>query len=115
MSEIFEFKAEMAKMAKTWKPWAEKIAKAAKQTLGSCEVYIFGSTVKGVQTGGSDVDILIVTDRQIKSNKERAQLKAAIEEKAGLPPIHPFEIHLTTRSEAKWYWKHIKNSYIKIL
>jgi len=35
-------------------------------------------------------------------------LKAKIEEEAGLPLYHPYEIHLADREEAKWYLKHMK-------
>jgi len=38
-----------------------------------------------------------------KSNIERAKLKLKIEELAGLPPFHPFEIHLANSEEMSFY------------
>jgi hypothetical protein len=38
-----------------------------------------------------------------KSNIERAELKLKIEELAGLPPFHPFEIHLANSEEMRFY------------
>lgn len=115
MSAIYDFKMKMRMMILEWRKWAEKIAKAAKEVFsGECEVYVFGSIAKGSWSGGSDVDILIIVNREIKSNKERGDFKALIEEKAQLPLFHPFEIHLVTTREAAWYWKHIKNDYIRI-
>lgn len=110
MSEIYKFKLKMRRMLENRKYWAEKIAEAAQKVLGKCEVYVFGSIVEGKWTGGSDVDILIITDRKFKNSRERAEIKTQIEEKAELPSIHPFEIHIVTRKEAEWYWKHIKKS-----
>jgi predicted nucleotidyltransferase len=46
------------------------------------------------------VDILIISDQLPKKCKDRGNLKANIEEGAGLPLYHPFEIHLATRGEA---------------
>lgn len=113
MSEIYVFSLKMKKIIENWKYWVEKIAATAKEVLGDCEIYVFGSVAEGTWTGGSDVDILIVCSKRIKSNKERGELKALIEEKACLPLFHPFEIHLVSKKEAKWYWRHIKK-YIKV-
>ena len=35
-------------------------------------------------------------------------MKAKIEEVAGLPLYHPYEIHLVNEEEAKWYFKHVR-------
>jgi len=112
--EIFRFRMKMRSMVEKWKEFSEKIAKAARKIVGECEVYVFGSVVEGTWTGGSDVDILIVSDNIPKRNKERGEIKAKIEDEACLPPIHPFEIHLVRKEEAQWYWRHIKK-YKRIL
>lgn len=113
MSEILKSRLEMVRLAKQWKHWSKKIATAAHKILGECEVYIFGSIIEGKATGGSDVDILIVSDKLPQTNKDRWEIRARIEEEAGLPLYHPYEIHLANTKEAQWYFKHIKK-YIKI-
>lgn len=110
MLEIFEVGFEKRRMVENWREYVSKIAKACKELLGECEVYVFGSVAENKWTGGSDVDILIISDNTPPTSKERAEIIAKIEEKINLPIAHPFEIHLATRKEAKWYWKHIKKA-----
>ena len=110
MSGIFEVGFKMKKFIDEWEKWAEKIAIAAKEILGECEVYVFGSVVEGKATGGSDVDILIICDKVPKKGKDRADIIVKIEELANLPLFHPFEIHIVDKKEANWYWKHIKKA-----
>jgi Predicted nucleotidyltransferases len=86
-------------MLRKWKEYGDRIAETASQVLGECEVFAFGSVVKGRATGGSDVDILVVS-RNLPQG-DRSHLKALIEERAGLPPFHPFEIHLVTPQKAE--------------
>lgn len=59
-------------------------------------------------TGATDVDILIVCDKLPKDQKSKGIIKAEIEEEANLPLSHPFETHLADRSDASWYFRHIK-------
>ncbi|MBO3809951.1 MAG: nucleotidyltransferase domain-containing protein, partial [Candidatus Brockarchaeota archaeon] len=92
---------KLNELARNWRFWSQKTAEAAKRLLGPCEVYVFGSVVKGQATGASDIDILIVSNKLPKDCKGRGNLKAKIEEEAGLPLYHPFEIHLATDEEAK--------------
>lgn len=47
------------------------------------------------------MDILIIAERLPHSFRARGRLKAEIEEKAGLPLYHPFEMHLMTGKEAE--------------
>jgi len=49
-----------------------------------------------------------------KVGRKRAEIVVRIEEKAGLPLYHPFEIHLVDKEEAKWYFRHI-DKFIRIL
>jgi len=105
---ILKAKLELRRLAEDWRLWAARIAKAAKQILGPCEAYVFGSVVEKHATGASDVDILVICDRLPRDGKSRGNLKAKIEEEADLPLWHPFEIHLADRSEASWYFRHIK-------
>lgn len=114
MLEIFEVGFEKRKMVEKWREYVSKIAKACKEILGECEIYVFGSVAENKWTGGSDVDILIISNNTPSTSKEKAKIIATIEEKTNLPITHPFEIHLVTRKEAEWYWKHIKKA-IKIV
>jgi predicted nucleotidyltransferase len=95
-------------MVKNWKEYVTKIAEAAKSILPDSEIYVFGSVVKGDAIGGSDVDILIISEGVSKSNLERAKIKVKIEELLNLPSYHPFEIHLVNKEEGEWYLKRIK-------
>ena len=101
MLKLLEARLRLNEMAREWRLYSKRVAEAARALIGPCEVYVFGSVVKGRATGASDVDILIVSDRLPKSCKSRGELKAKIEEEAGLPLYHPFEIHLATDEEAR--------------
>jgi len=105
---ILEAKLELRRLAEDWQLWAARIAKAARKISPRCEVYVFGSFVEGRPTGASDVDILLVCDQLPRDCKARGELKTNIEEAADLPSCHPYEIHLADRSEAPWYFRHIK-------
>jgi predicted nucleotidyltransferase len=104
MEEYIDIMIERARIVREWKVYVERIAKAAKELMPA-EVYVFGSVVKGEATGGSDVDILIKSSNLPKSNLERAGIKVRIEEMAGLPAYHPFEIHLADDDEMEWYFR----------
>jgi len=93
-----------AEMIEDWKVWAKKVAYAAKTIMPAAEVYVFGSAIRGDATGGSDIDVLIVSQNISEKALERAKLKVEIEEMAGLPLYHPFEIHLATKDESGQYF-----------
>ena len=71
MLKIFKTRAELRKLAVEWEKWCKKIADAAKEILDSCEVYVFGSVAERENTGGSDVDILVICNELPERNKER--------------------------------------------
>ena len=100
-------------LLKQWKKWSKNIAEASRRILGECKVLVFGSVIEGKAVGGSDVDILIISNQLPDNKRERAEIIAKIEEGAKLPLYHPFEIHLVDEKEAKWYLRHIKK-YIQI-
>ena len=108
MLRILKSRREMVKLAKEWRFWSKRIAEAAKKILGDCEIYVFGSIVEGKAAGGSDVDVLIVSDKIPGKLGERWKLKAKIEEEAGLPLYHPYEVHLVNKEEARWYYKYVR-------
>mgnify|MGYP001140500426 CR=1 FL=1 len=100
MLSLLKAKVEFSRLIRDWRFWSEAIGKAAEKALGSCKIYLFGSIAEGYM-GGSDVDILIVADRLPRDFRVRGELKARIEEEAGLPLCHPFEMHLVTCVEVE--------------
>jgi len=109
MESYVDVLIERAEMARNWKKYVSSIARAVRSILADSKIYVFGSAIKGELTGGSDVDILVVSERVPRSNLERAELKVKIEELSNLPPYHPFELHLVDREEGGWYLKRIKD------
>ena len=112
---FMEIGLERAKMLREWKTWVQRIARIAQELLPDVQVYVIGSVVRGDQVGGSDVDILIISQNVPRKAIERAEIKALIEEKLELPPYHPFEIHLLTPQEAQLYLKKAGDHVQKIV
>jgi len=112
--KILKSRLEVIRLARRWRYWSRRIAEASKSVLGDCEVYVFGSYIEGEATGGSDVDILIISDRVPQKTSVRWDLISRIEDLSGLPPFHPYEIHLVNRREAEWYFKFIRKK-VRIL
>ncbi|MEM1937339.1 MAG: nucleotidyltransferase domain-containing protein [Candidatus Caldarchaeum sp.] len=108
MEWYFDELLQRANMVRQWRKYVAEIAKAVSKVLPDAKLYVFGSVVKGDAVGGSDVDILVVSQHTPASNLERAKLKLRIEEEAGLPLYHPFEIHLVDEKEAEWYYRRVK-------
>ena len=90
-------------MVEDWKVWAKKVVNAAKTIMPDARVYVFGSVIRGEATGGSDVDMLIVSQNIPGKVLEQSGIKVKIEEMAGLPIYHPFEIHLASKDESEQY------------
>ena len=101
MLNLLEARLRINELARNWNSWSKRIADTARMLIGPCEVYAFGSAVRGQATGASDIDILIISSRIPKDCKSRGNLKAKLEGDAGLPLYHPFEIHLATDEEAR--------------
>jgi len=108
MENYVDILIKRAEMVRNWREYINSIVEAVKSVLPDSKIYVFGSVVKGESTGGSDVDILVVSERIPRNNLERAGLKIRIEELSNLPPYHPFEFHLADREEGEWYFKRIK-------
>lgn len=108
MEKYIDILIERAKILKNWKEYMPMIAKVIKDLLPDSQIYIFGSVIKGKAVGGSDIDILIVSNSTPKDNLGRAKIKVKIEQLCNLPPHHPFEFHLVNEEEAKWYFDRIK-------
>lgn len=107
---------ERARLFRNWQDWISKIAVAANRILGDnlFNIYVFGSLVRSEALASSDIDILIVVKDLPNSFIERVKIKTSILEKAGLPLVHPFEIHLVDKDESEIYFNHIKDEFIKV-
>ncbi|MCS6769763.1 MAG: nucleotidyltransferase domain-containing protein [Candidatus Caldarchaeum sp.] len=108
MEWYFDDLLQRANMVREWRKHVREVVRAVSKILPDAKVYVFGSVVRGEAVGGSDVDILIVSKQAPASNVERSALKLKIEEAAGFPFHHPFEIHLVDEEEAKWYFSRVK-------
>jgi predicted nucleotidyltransferase len=106
---------ERAKIVREWKAWASRISEAVRRVLGDeTQIFVFGSSVRNEETAASDIDILIVKGGLPASVKARGEIKAAIEKEAGLPLLHPFELHLADKGEAEAYFRRIRKEVLKL-
>ncbi|MGB9709381.1 MAG: nucleotidyltransferase domain-containing protein [Infirmifilum uzonense] len=107
---------ERSKILRDWREYVIKIVEASREVFSEdlVGVYVFGSAVSGKLVATSDIDLLIVARNLPASLLARTELKERIEVAAGLPLIHPFEIHLVSEEEAKIYFRHIGRNYLKL-
>ena len=64
------------------------------------EVYVFGSVVRGTFTGGSDIDILVVTEKLERKYDMMVEVYRRIDA--------PVELHIVSERELReWYYKFI--------
>lgn len=103
MEKYIDILLERAKMVKKWRKYLSPIVNVIKEMIPDAKIYIFGSAVRGEIVGGSDIDILIVSNEIPNSNIDRAKLKVEIERSLNLPLYHPFQFHLANKEEFKWY------------
>jgi predicted nucleotidyltransferase len=92
-----------AKMVWEWRKWAPRIAAASRKALPGCTIYVFGSVVRGDFAGGSDIDIMVMAKKLPSRALEIAKIKMQIEDLAGLPAYHPFEIRIVEPEEGETY------------
>lgn len=110
LQEIWE---ENKKYFQNYKFYCQKIKKEAEKILGSVEVLVFGSIVKGKFTPKSDIDVLIISENLPFDQEKRAKIKIKI--KSAIPLFSPFQIHLSTPTEYQsWYQRFIKEDFEKI-
>jgi len=86
--------------------YAKKIKEISESILGEVKVYVFGSVVDGEYTPSSDIDILIVSKNAPSRQYEKAKIVGEILRKIDI--FAPFEIHIVTPREFKWYKKFIR-------
>jgi predicted nucleotidyltransferase len=103
-----------AALARDWRTRVPGIAQAFHDLLPDAEVYLIGSAVRGNMVGGSDVDLLVISDRVPKGALDRSKLKVEVEDMAGLPDYHPFQFHLVTRGEARPFLSKARNDILPV-
>ena len=103
-----------AEIVRTWRKYIPQIVKAIKEILPNSEIYVFGSAAEDKLSGGSDIDILIISGNAPKKVSDKVKLILEIEDKAELPEYHPFEFHIINFNEKDYYFKHIARSRIRI-
>lgn len=115
MSLFIESAIKRSHLLKEWRTLVYRIAAVVERALPEVEVYVLGSVVRGDCVGGSDVDVLVISEYVPEKLIERAKLKALIEEKLDLPYYHPFEIHLLRPEEAEHYLERSKGFTLRIV
>ena len=85
-----------------------EMKKVLEKILGEVRVIIFGSVVKGDYTPLSDLDILIVTEK----NVNYGELIEKIEEELG--DLTGVEIHLVTPEVFERWYKKFLNAYVEV-
>ncbi|AAM02498.1 nucleotidyltransferase domain-containing protein [Methanopyrus kandleri] len=96
-----------------WRYWVRRIAEVIRERVDPrAEVIVFGSVVKGRATGGSDVDVLVVTERARELRPH--EVAGIVEEELDLPEDHPFEFHLTTPEGFETRWRRFLDEYERV-
>jgi hypothetical protein len=101
-------------MLREWSKWVQIIAEAVRKNLPNAEVCVIGSVVRGDYVGGSDVDVLVISEEIPDGLSERSKIKVMIEDESNLQYYHPFEIHLLKPEEAEIYLRKAGKQVIKV-
>jgi len=104
LERYYKARYERFKSLLRWRDQLPELLEAVRSVLPDAEVYVFGSALRSRLTANSDVDVLVVSDRALGS--QRHKLVVAIEERLRNPFI--FEIHLTTKEKLAWYKRQAK-------
>ncbi|MEM2613560.1 MAG: nucleotidyltransferase domain-containing protein [Nitrososphaerota archaeon] len=104
LERYYRARYERFKSLLRWRDQLPELLEAVRSVLPDAEVYVFGSALRSRLTANSDVDVLVVSDRALGS--QRHKLVVAIEERLRTPFI--FEIHLTTKEKLAWYKRQAK-------
>jgi len=90
---------------------ARVIKKKVSRFLRECEVFVFGSVVRGDYSPGlSDIDVAIVSDEFADRRKLEDVYDFLWEEYFNAP----FEFHLLTRKKWNFYRRFIGEDYVKV-
>jgi len=83
---------------------ARRVKELVKSRWPEAETYVFGSVIKGEYTTSSDIDILVILDRE-PSPDEVADMRANV---YMAMPDAPIELHIVSRRKFKnWYARFI--------
>ncbi|HDO21214.1 MAG: nucleotidyltransferase domain-containing protein [archaeon GB-1845-036] len=85
---------------------AEKVKNIIVKFDPNAEVYVFGSTVEGKITGASDIDILVISEKENIKYKIKVEVAKKIDA--------PIQIHFTTRKHYERWYKRFINKKVKI-
>lgn len=81
---------------RTWNTWIPGVLDEIGKRFDDSEVYIVGSVARGEVENANDVDLLILTDKAEKVEKET--ITREIRNKAGLTPQHCVDLHFERKS-----------------
>ena len=93
-----------------WRHYVSLLARSVRELLPGAEVYVFGGAAEDRLTVLSDVDVLVVVDREL-NQREKWKLKADIiwnATKYGFPWDYPVDLHIVSRRELPRYLRHAK-------
>jgi len=106
---LIEIQAERLRELLKWRQYLPHLVEAVRSVLGdNVEIYVTGSAVRGELTVDSDIDVLVVVSELPRTGLNRAKILDKIwkiMESKGVPWWYPFEIHLITRDELRFYRK----------
>ncbi len=93
-----------------YKAVAEEVKRLVLKHWPNSKVYVFGSVVKGKYTAVSDIDILVVLEKNISKDEEykvKAQVYMSTEA--------PIELHITSIEKFEhWYKRFIKEELVEV-
>jgi len=92
-------------MLQKYREIANKVKEIVRKIDPNAKVYVFGSVVKGIYTGASDIDILIVTNKIGLKYKMMVEVYREVEA--------PVELHIVTENQKKWYMRFIGKDEIE--
>ncbi|RLI68902.1 MAG: nucleotidyltransferase [Candidatus Gerdarchaeota archaeon] len=99
MSKILSLNRARYLLLKKYRKYLEPIKRAYLELLPDARLFLFGSALSGDLVAASDIDILILTNKEFKNHMEHAVVVIGIEDRIGLPFVHPFEFHIMTRTK----------------
>lgn len=90
---------ERYSLLKKWRELASIVAKACREVLGKCEVYVVGGAAENRLTVLSDIDVIaVVEDQSLKTIETIINVKRRAEE-LGLPQDAPIDLKILTPQE----------------
>ena len=101
--KVLRYGYERFKLLQRWKEILDNASDVICKTLGSAEIYAFGSVVKGKFTAASDIDVLVISKKAVESEDFAVELQLMIEDELDIPPglIH---LHVVKPNSEKYKW-----------